>query len=159
MKYCRLLLFTIFIILVSGCDAVDEQRDFVDEARLPPEGITETDERGNILSEDEDDWRTSPRYATRVVVDPAFPNPANGSFVSLNVTVREFNVVVGGLELGSFDAQGRFTRLDDIRQASDPGLYTFVFNPSALGLAPGSLVRVYILDDPGEIVSYGDLQL
>lgn len=157
--YPRLLLFLAYLILVTGCDTTGDQRDFTDDARLPPDGITATDDRGNILSDDSDDWRTSPRYVTRVIVDPAFPNPTGGSFVTLNVTVREFNAVVGGLELGSFDAQGRFTRLDDISRASDPGLYTFVFNPATLGRPVGSLVRIYILDDPGEIVSYGDLRL
>ena len=150
-----------FVVLLAsvawtGCDTAGQQNDFEDEAFSPPSGFTRTDKNGEILSEDTDDWRTSPVYSTRVLIDPAFPNPVPpGEFVTVPIQVREFNSVQGRLELVSFDENGIPRRLDDIRDASDPGAYIFTFNPVLLGV-PG-LVRVFIVDNRGGLVSYGDL--
>jgi len=156
----RLLLLGCLVLAASlvwaGCDTAEQQNEFEDQAFSLPSGFTRTDRNGEILSEDTDDWRTSPVYSTRVLVDPAFPNPVPpGEFVTIPVQVREFNSVQGGLELVSFDENRIPRRLDDIRDASDPGAYIFTFNPALLGV-PG-LVRVFILDSRGGLVSYGDL--
>ena len=91
-----------------------------------------------------------------MLVDPAFPNPAPpGEFVTIPVQVREFNSVQGGLELVSNDQNGIPRRLDEIRDARDPGAYIFQFNPALLGVS--GLIRVFIVDSRGGLVSYGDL--
>jgi hypothetical protein len=149
------VLLTIVLCCV-GCDTAEEQRDFEEQARQPPDGITRTTDQGEIQAEDEDDWRTAPRYATTIIVDPAFPNPTDGE-VNVPLSVREFDAVAGLLEIGSFDETGRFRRLDLIEDASAPGTYVFIFNPLVLGRS--GLVRVFILDAAGDIVSYGDLQI
>ena len=143
-------------VVGAGCDTAEQQNAFEDDAFSTPSGFTRTDENGEILSEDKDDWRTSPVYSTRVLIDPAFPNPIPpGEFVTIPVQVREFDSVQGGLELVSIDENGIPRRLDDIRDASDPGAYIFTFNPASLGVL--GLVRVFILDSRGGLVSYGDL--
>jgi hypothetical protein len=152
----RFLLLLCAVLLWSGCDTAEQQRDFEEEARQPPEGITRTNDRGEVQSEDADDWRTAPRYATIIIVDPAFPNPTSGE-VTVPISVREFDAVAGLLEVGSFDETGRFRRLDVIEDASAPGTYVFIFNPLVLGRS--GLIRVFVLDAGGEIISYGDLQV
>lgn len=156
----RLLLIPLLVVLAAlawaGCDTAEQQNEFEDEAFSLPSGFTRTDENGEIVSEDTDDWRTSPVYITRVLIDPAFPNPVPpGEFVTIPVQVREFDSVQGGLELVSFGENRIPRRLDDIRDASDPGAYIFKFNPALLGVS--GLVRVFIVDSRGGLVSYGDL--
>ncbi len=152
------LLVVLALLLAGGCDTAEQQNDFEDEAFSTPSGFTSTDENGQILSEDKDDWRTAPVYSTSVLIDPAFPNPAAPSdFVNVPVSVREFNSIQGGLELVSFDENGIPRRLDEIRDARDPGAYVFTFNPALLGVQ--GLVRLFILDTRGTLVSYGDLSI
>lgn len=156
----RLLRLSVPIVLAFlvwvGCDTQEQQNEFEDDAFSIPSGFTRTDEGGQILSEDTDDWRTAPVYLTRVLIDPAFPNPVPpGGFVTIPISVREFNAVQGGLELVSFDANMLPRRLDFVAEASNPGAYILAFNPALLGVQ--GLVRVYILDIRGNLVSYGDV--
>ena len=155
MPFLRCCLVVGVLLLVAGCDTQGQQDDFVDAAFGPVAGFTRTDDRGRVVEADADDWRTAPLYVTRIFVEPAYPNPTGGQFVSIQVSVREFNAVPGGLELAALDANGRFARLDRIDDASSPGAYVLTFNPTFLGRR--GLVRVFILDGIGEVVSYGDL--
>ncbi len=151
----RSLTLVLALLVGAGCDTQEQQRDFADEAFSPPAGFVRTDQDGRILSDDKDDWRTAPLYVGRVFVEPAFPNPTAGQFVTIPVSVREFNAVPGGLQLSSRDDTNRFVLLDEIPEARDPGAYVFTFNPLTLGRR--GLVRVFIFDGQGELVSYGDL--
>ncbi len=155
-RWVILLLFC--VLVATGCDSTEAQDDFVRDARLVPEGITRTDANGRILENDENDWRTGPLFGASILVDPAFPNPSGGAFVTVQISIREFNAFPGGLEIGSFDETGRFAQLDYLPEASDLGLYEFSFNPAVLGRA-SNLIRLFVLDVNGEIVSYGDLQI
>lgn len=158
MKQRLVLGFCVAFLLfaASGCDTAEQQKEFEDDAFSAPSGYTHTDEDGQILGNDEDDWRTAPAYSTRVLIDPAFPNPATaGDFVTIPVQVREFDSILGGLEVISYDENGIPRRLDEIRDASDPGAYIFTFSPSLLGVR--GLTRIFIVDSRGELVSYGDL--
>ncbi len=139
-----------------GCDTAQLQSAFEDEAFSVPTGITRADEHGEVASADENDWRTSPAYMGRVYIDPAFPNPAGASdFVSIPLRVRQFNALQGRLALVSYDEDRIARRLDDIRDARDPGAYVFTFSPRVLGIT--GLVRLFIVDDGGGLISYGDL--
>ena len=87
-------LVVLALLLAGGCDTAEQQNNFEDEAFSTPSGFTRTDENGQILSEDKDDWRTAPVYSTSVLIDPAFPNPTAASdFVNVPVSVREFNSI------------------------------------------------------------------
>ena len=152
----RILILAILLVL-PACDTQQAIREFEDDAAMAAEGITETDRDGVIISEDEDDWRTSPAFFGKIRVDPAYPNPVPSGVVTVPVTVLEFNAVQGGLVLRARDAQGRLSLVDEIQDATSPGGYVFQFAPSIL--ARQGLVRVFVLDRVGNLVSYGDLDL
>ena len=146
------------VLAGSGCDSAEQQGAYEEQAFAVPSGITQTDRYGEIISEDQDDWRTAPAYRSRVLIDPAFPNPSSaGIQVAIPVRVVEFRAVQGGLELVSFDDNRIARRLADVRDARNPGAYVFKFNPASLGVM--GLVRVYIVDNLGALVSYGDIQI
>lgn len=145
--------------LLAGCDTAEQQRDFEEAARSAPSGFTRTDANGRVLEADDDDWRTAPAYASRLLVSPAWPNPVQDGPVTVPFSVYEFDAFPGGLEIGSFDETGRFTQLDAVPQADDAGGFEFIFNPAVLGRRTGSLIRLYVVDARGVIISYGDLQL
>ncbi len=156
MNYRILLVLTLMIGL-GACDSGIGQEEFENRAFSEPDGITRTSENGTVQSTDEDDWRISPAYLGRIVIDPAFPNPVpSGASVSVPVRIRISDSVLGGLEITSFDANGLPRRLDRISDAGDPGAYVFRFMPRVLGLT--GLIRVFIVDPQGRLVSYGDLQ-
>ena len=149
-------LFAGGLLALLACDTAELQSDFEEEAFAVPSGITSTDENGEVVETDDDDWRTSPAYMGRVYIDPAFPNPVGpGDFVTIPVRVRQFNALEGSLALVSFDEDRVARRLDDIRDARDPGAYIFSFSPRVLGVT--GLVRVYVVDNGGGLISYGDL--
>jgi len=160
MKYGIGIIFSgwVFAALLMGCDSAEQQQEFQDQAFVSPSGFTHTNEDGEILEEDADDWRTSPIYTGRIVIDPAFPNPVPaGAFVTIPVRVREFQALQGSLDLVIFDTNRIARRLDDIQDARDPGAYVFTFNPKASGIT--GLTRVYIVDNLGGLISYGDLSV
>ena len=143
--------------LPAGCDTQEQQNEFLDDAFAVPEGFTRTNRDGEVVTNDPDDWRTAPFYATSVLVDPAFPNPSSEGLFTFPVSIREFNAVPGGLELASLDANNRFVPLDVINDVSDPGRYDFREVPILARLGRRGLIRVFILDGRGELVSYGDV--
>ena len=148
----------ILAVLYASCDTADLQRDFEAQAFATPSGYTQTNDQGEAISIDADDWRTAPAYTGRIDVSPAFPNPpGSGTEVVVPFKVREFNSVRGGLDLVIFDANRIARRLDQVRSARDPGAYVFKFAPAFIGQT--GLVRVYIVDPLGDLVSYGDLLL
>ena len=151
-------------VLSAGCDSNQSQLEFEDDANMPPSGIVFTDEDGNIVQDDPDDWRTSPAFAGIVRFDPAYPNPTFSNLITITVIVQQFNELPGGLQLRGFDDTGRLVLLDDLPQATQPGAYTFVFSPSQFSVtgdlnAATGLHRVFIfgLRGTNEAISYGDI--
>ena len=150
----RLWILAFFVWI--GCDNQDLQEDFEAQAFSTPEGFTRTNQSGEALSVDSDDWRTSPAYQADIEITPAFPNPPTaGDLITVPVRIRGTNTVRGSLNLVFFDSDRLSRRLDDIRSARDPGAYVFRFNPALIGRT--GLVRVFILDSLGDLVSYGDI--
>ena len=110
------------------------------------------------MSTDPDDWRVAPTYFERLIIDPAFPNPASfGTSVAIPIRIRLNDTVQGGLDLVSYDADRIPRRLDRVNDARDPGAYVLRFMPSALGVT--GLSRVYVLDTAGGLISYGDIMV
>ncbi len=143
--------------LVSGCDANEQQDDFAAEASRPPSGITRVDESGEVIEEDEDDWRTAPVYLGEIRIDPAAPNPVDaGDFVHIPVIVTVFDAVQAPLRVET-PRDNRLRTLDVIDQAADPGAYLFTFPASEIGTR--GIHRLFIFDGVGELVSYGDVLL
>ncbi|NNE71759.1 MAG: hypothetical protein HKN29_15550 [Rhodothermales bacterium] len=150
------LLLGLLLIALAACDTQKAINQFEDEAALTPSGYTATDRDGVVVSQDDDDWRTSPAFFGKVRVDPAYPNPVPSGVVTVPVSVLEFNAVQGGLVLRARDASGRLVAVDEIPDASDPGGYIFQFSPAIL--ARSGLIRLFVLDRIGNLVSYGDVQ-
>lgn len=146
-----------FVLLAAGCDSTGPQEEFEEAASRPPVDFTQTTINGNVVSVDDDDWRTAPAFAGIVRVSPAHPNPPGDNFVNIPVSVFQFNQVRGGLLLRAVDATGNFIILDEIQEASSPGAYVFTFSPALIGRR--GLVRLFVLDGFGDLVSYGDLMI
>jgi hypothetical protein len=153
----RLSVLILIFFTLSSCDSQQQQDEFVQSASSTPSGFARTDSHGAIIDDDKDDWRTAPVYGGKVRFDPAYPNPATIDFVTIPVTVLEFNSVQGGLAIRARDAGGTLRTLDDILDATDPGAYIFRFSPALL--ARTGLVRLFIFDRLGELVSYGDIMI
>jgi len=144
------------LLSLTACDTQDQQEEFIRSADQVASGFTETNESGEIINEDLDDWRTAPVYIGSIRIDPAFPNPTAGEFVTIPLTVTLPGSIRGGLRVSAVDRNRRLVVLDELIEASDPGAYVFQF--SALNLDPG-LQRVFIFDGFGELISYGDLMI
>lgn len=157
-RRCRSCVPLLVLALIAGaCDTQGRQDEFAEGASRPPSGFVRTDADGKILSDDPDDWRTAPLFVGKVRIDPAYPNPSSGGFVTISFAVLDFNAVRGGLFLRAFDDNRRFIRLDEAPEATQPGSYVFSFSPALLGRT--GLHRLYVFDGFNEIVSYGDLSL
>lgn len=147
----------LLLIVVGACDSSEEQDLFAQQASGPPSGITRVNEMGEVLEEDEDDWRTSPVYLGEIRIDPAEPNPVTiGGFVTIRVSVTVFNAVQAPLRVET-PRDNRLRTLDAIDRAADPGAYVFTFPASEMGTR--GIHRLYIFDGIGELVSYGDVIL
>ena len=142
---------------MTACDSQQQQDEFVSSASDTPSGFVRTDSNGAIVDDDKDDWRIAPIYGGKVRLDPPYPNPATVDFVTIPVTILEFNSIQGGLSLRARDASGNLRTLDDILDSSVPGAYIFRFSPALL--ARTGLIRLFIFDRLGELVSYGDLMV
>jgi hypothetical protein len=163
MRHKSRFLILVPCLLLAACDSTDSQDEFANDATRPPKGITETDATGAIVrdssgvavSEDTDDWRTAPFFVGRLVVDPAYPNPSRaGTTVTVPIRVFQFDDITGGLVLRA-QVGDRPRLLSELIDASSPGAYIMQFSASQLEKA--GLHRLFILDDFGEIVSYGDV--
>ncbi len=156
------VIFLWIFLCCSACDNQGAQSDFVEEASLPPGGITrilDNDFGGTVCSEDPDDWRISPVYASVVFVEQAsFPNPISGSSVgTILLRVLQLDRVQGGFVLNAFGQGNTPIELGRILDASSPGTYELQYAPSLL--VENGLHRLFIFDSLGELVTYGDVEL
>ncbi len=158
----RLLIFAGLLagvlITSAGCDSQAQQDDFAAQASLPPSGFTATDTSGDVLSEDEDDWRSSPFYLGKVRVTPLYPNPGNIDFVTVPINILQFDTGAGGFSLRAYEAgSSQLILLDRLLAINGPGGYIMRFSPAIIGRK--GLVRIFVFDGMNEIVSYGDLMI
>lgn len=153
------VLLLLVIVQLAACDnTAEEEAAFQDAAFRMPSGFTATSEGGNVLSDDPDDWRIAPSYFERLVIDPAFPNPVSaGMSVAVPIRVRLSDTVQGGFDLVSYDSNRIPRLLDRVEDARSPGAYVLRFMPDVLGVT--GLMRVYILDTAGGLISYGDIMI
>ncbi len=146
--------------ILIGCDS-RQQEDFLSAAFRPPEGFTRTDENGQVLSEDPDDWRVAPAFRGYLRFDPAYPNPFSGGEVRLPFQV--FSSLRGTLSVWAEDVEGRMRLLDEHPSLAQPGTYVFVFDPTVLSpdrdlTRLQGLHRLYVYRG-NDLVSYGDLMI
>ena len=141
-----------------GCDSQDKQDDFALQASRAPAGFTATDQGGDILSEDEDDWRMSPFYFGKVRVSPLYPNPGRVDFVTVPINILQFDTGAGGFSLRAYEeGSSQLILLDRLLTINGPGGYIMRFSQAILSRK--GLVRIFVFDGMNEIVSYGDLMI
>lgn len=157
---------SIFIISISvlwGCNRSSDQRKFEQEAFSIPERITETDDSGNVINRDPDDWRISPFFQGVVEVDPAYPNP-----VLTNELVRINRIITGvesvsGLRVFVFYESGNIRLIEeDIRNPLPPGIGITTLEPNLIAEFPENpqgLYRIVITDVSENVITYGDIQI
>ena len=145
--------------LFVGCDATsigELQRVFEFDAVGVPDGVTRTDARGNVLSEDDRDWRTAPVYSSQFTLTfLPYPNPASPTeSVQFAGTFSGSN---GALIPYRLTAQGDLSRIQAVTGSTEGTAPLFSFPAGQLG-GPG-LHRVVLLDRQGRIVTYGDVEV
>lgn len=168
---CILILFVLSASL-GACSKSDDQRKFEQEARSDPNGYTETDSQGEVLSEDPDDWRISPMYRGLITIgegisdsQPPYPNPLPlNQDLTLNLYINDIETL-SRFEIYTFrppsGLSGPIYREDDI---SSPTLLSpnlsgeFIANSSSGSQASG-LYRILIYDGRRNIISYGDIRI
>lgn len=168
-KFNLFPLFCIFsICVIIGCTRNDAQRDFEREAYQLPQNYTQTSHNGEVLTPDENDWRTSPLYQGLVIVNPPFPNPVSTSEnIQFEIEVTGVQSV-SGLEVivrfDDADPTSGFKTLYFETQTLEPGLTTFRINPIELGRvdvveSARGLHRIFIFDGSQNMITYGDVMV
>lgn len=163
-KFYSFVVFLLLVVSVISCTRNDAQREFEEEAYQAPSGITETaPNNGEILSNDPDDWRTSPRFQGFIDVVPPYPNPvATNQIIQFQLEVIAQGAVNGLLVYVLFENGDREIIFDEF----DPlplGLYDFPIEASRLSQFDGSpesargLKRIYLFDLDYRMISYGDI--
>lgn len=157
----RSLLF--FLILV-GCQAQQDQRDFEANAISPPSGITVTNIHGVTPdgSADPDDWRSSPFYSGVIDVSPARPNPVLATEEVVIELYMDLDTRVSRIQAVVLHDNGDTPPLDDISGAPlPPGRHELRFPASSLTrtVTPQGLFRILIYDGSWQIISYGDIEV
>lgn len=159
----RTLLLALAVLLtLPGCDTNEGQDFFFDQSRLNPEGITRTNESGEVIGEpDPDDWRVAPTFQGSVQIVPASPNPVDrNGLVTIVVQDTFGDVLTGGVRVVGVDDSGLFRALD--RDDGNGPFYTLTFSPTMLRQTGGDgalLYRLRIFTTDSRIVSYGDIEV
>lgn len=151
-------------LLLSGCGSSEAQAEFERDAAQAASGIARTDALGNLVSDDPDDWRTAPLYATSFfqVSTRPYPNPVSfSSGDTVELIVSTGGAIPGGLRLVPF-GNGRRSRFTSEQTCfvGGPDVCVFDFFPSEIeGAQPGDLWRLILFDGQGNVVTYGDLRI
>lgn len=151
------------ILFSNGCKRDDAQVSFEREALSLPSGFTETDQFGNVINEDSNDWRVSPLYAGLIFVEPAFPNPTQGDNITIELSITGVNNLAG-FSVYFLNENVTPTFLTSI--TFNPSNFFQVirinpqeFSPTTLLSDAIGLHRVLIYDQRNEIITYGDIKV
>jgi hypothetical protein len=163
-----ILFFAGFLIL-AGCSKSDDQREFENQALVPPfRGITEMTSQGEKTENgntDSDDWNISPRYVQRIsVLTPAYPNPISYG-QTLQITI-DFGYDNTANEIAFF-AKSQHTsnsQLQFLFRESDLSIIdTFSINTAQFaqesGVGLSNIYRIFIYDGKDNLITYGDVKI
>ncbi len=151
-----------FLFLSSGCNQNSDQREFEKAAFSEPTGITETNERGDIIgNEDPDDWRIAPFFQGDIeLITPPFPNPVQSNDrLTINIHVnfidRISGIYIRVYHFGSIEPV-------DQREQVTTGTTTFTIDPRIIAGGrpnPAGLYRLIIQDETQNVITYGDIEI
>lgn len=158
-------------LLLAGCSKSDDQREFENQARTEPEGITETDSNGNIIDTDPDDWQISPLYRGLITIgtpddQPPYPNPLSfNQELTINIYIRSLETL-NRLEVRTFEfpSQENFPLTPVRDDISTPTLETItlsgqLISGSSGGSQASGLYRILIYDGQQNLITYGDIRI
>lgn len=163
-KFYSILTLLVLFAVWGSCIRNDAQREFEKEAYSIPQNYTKTNNQGEILDPDEDDWRTSPLYQGLIEIVPPYPNPVTtNQAIQFEVEITGVNSVDGLQVWVRFDNNENRIIYENIGTL-EPGLTTFQINPielSEFGNVEGArgLNRVYIFSGNQQMISYGDIMV
>jgi hypothetical protein len=163
-KFYSFLLISLLFAFTATCTRNDAQRDFEHEAYAGPRNYTQTTSQGEVISVDEDDWRTSPLFQGLIDIVPPYPNPVNtNEAIQFEVEVTGVQSVTGLEVLARFE-DNTFRTLYQSFETLQPGLSTFQINPMELaqfGNPEGArgLNRIFIFNSNQQMISYGDVMV
>lgn len=169
--YYLLFLFCTGCLLMTGCSKSDDQREFENQALSEPQGITETDLNGNVISTDPDDWRISPMYQGLITIgtpdnQPPHPNPLSfNQELTINIYIRSLETL-SRLEVYAFElpSEANSPTIAVREDISSPTLETItlsgqLISGSSGGSQASGLYRIIIYDGQQNVVTYGDIQI
>jgi hypothetical protein len=159
----RFVLHAILLLvapLMVSCGEPDTEDD-------PIENFTRTNQNGQILYEDPNDWRIAARFAGEVeLIQVAFPNPTRNGQVQL--TIR-FQSTVGfpridflGITRDGFPVNYPVI-LETDTNVPNFGAKTYLLDLTKISPnrniteLRGRLFRVRVIDLAGNIITYGDI--
>lgn len=155
----------VVLMVMGGCTNDDEQTAFEREAFQPASAYTRTDDRGSVISADQDDWRVAPLYAGLVDVEPAFPNPVQTTGrLMLHVMVGGLDVI-NGLAVSVYHPDETLETIWISQESPlSPGLLSIPVSPLELGRyatveSARGLHRIILFDGRQNVLSYGDVQV
>lgn len=145
------------LCLAIGCDTAKLQDQFEEDAFKVPANFTQTDQSGVILTYDPDDWRVAPAFSGKIIVDPVYPNPIAGGLVVVPFRVLEADPSVLGIFVRGVRSDGSTIPLGESFNIQTPGFHDIRINAANIGSV--GLSRLFVVDNRGQLVSYGDLQI
>lgn len=157
-------LIFILIYLLSGCSQNSDQREFERAAFSEPSGITETNERGEIINNnnDPDDWRISPFFQGDVdIIPPPFPNPVQSNdIITIEIQVYVLDRI-SEIYLRVYQPPNMYP-VDEQRQITTGGT-TFRIISKLIAPPnqpdPAGTYRLIIQDESENVITYGDIEI
>jgi len=149
MKYLQILLI-LFIAFILNCDEAEGPFDPTYFTSFS--GITFTDEAGNLIKIDPDDWLFSSDIGSYSFY-PAYPNPISQSgLISLRYSIPTSSYI----KIEIIDIQNFSVKLL-VEQNSEAGLYMVIWDLTDFSnakVAPGVYRCLFSL---GEVTGHGDI--
>lgn len=159
----RILFFAALLALLFGCN------DEPDSEESPIENFTRTNQNGQILSEDGNDWRIANRYSGEIAFSQVpYPNPTSTAQVQLTL---QFASPLGFAQLDflAITKDGIPVNYPVILETdlNPPNRGAKVYRLDLAKISPnrnlsdlrGRLFRVRLIDVAGNLITYGDVQI
>ncbi len=165
-KFYSILTLVLLCSFSGSCTRNDAQREFEKDAYALPQNFTETNNQGEVINPDKDDWRTSPLFQGLIEIVPPYPNPTTtNQAIQFEVEVTGVNSVNGIQLWVQLENSGQRV-IYEYYETLEPGLTTFQINPLELSWDNNNspegargLSRVYIFDANQQMISYGDIMV